>query len=288
LLQTVLLATAAGPLGFAGASCSSSGTGSSGADGSGTGGGGTAGTPGVDASAMGGTDGDAVSGDPVILNLSTNITQMDPSTTLIVTAVVTHPQGIAQIVGGTLSDPPAGGTYGAFQVSTTAGSYSLMLTWTQIEAVRDITTPAGGAARSFRAQFYDQSGRTTTQDFSVTMWCGDATSAACAGTCQALASDKFNCGACGRSCQAFAGSTVATTPSCNGGKCSNVTIDLSSTTAESCQSVCGADGMVCQGNSFNAFFKCSGTVPVNCTTLPIPSSICTSDTFQSIRCLCME
>ena len=95
---------------------------------------------------------------PIILSLATNVTSLTPSDSLVVTAVVTHPQGIAQVIGGTLLDPPAGGTYGAFQVSTTAGSYSLTLTWSQIKTVRDITTPVGGAGRTFRAQFFDQAG----------------------------------------------------------------------------------------------------------------------------------
>lgn len=188
--------------------------GSGGAGGGGTGGAGGVGTGGSGAGIAGSGSGGTATGSPVILNLSTNITVMTPNDNLIVTAVVTHPQGIAQVVGGTLSDP-GGGTYGAFQVSTVSGSYSLTLTWGAINLVRTIGPDKGGTTRMFQAQFYDQAGHSTSQDVSVILKCGSASSAWCGTACQDLDSSRDDCGACGHVCTADGGGS----PMCTAGQC---------------------------------------------------------------------
>src|SRR5215831_17411302 len=180
LPRTRACISAIGLLLLAGAACgggngngSTGGAGGAGGTGGvGTGGGGGVGTGGSGGGSAGsGGSGGTATGSPVILNLSTNITVMTPNDNLSVTAVVTHPQGIAQVVGGTQSDP-GGGTYGAFQVSTVSGSYSLTLTWGAINLVRTIGPDKGGTTRMFRAQFYDQAGHSTSQDVSVILRCG--------------------------------------------------------------------------------------------------------------------
>src|SRR5205823_13414447 len=92
----------------------------------------------------GGTTGSV--GGPTILDLSANTSTLQPGQPLVVTAVVTHPDGIAQVVGGKLADPN-GGTYGAFQVSTVSGAWSITLTWealTQVKTVPDRPTRDAG------------------------------------------------------------------------------------------------------------------------------------------------
>ena len=44
--------------------------------------------------------------------------------TVVFTAVVTDPDGIEDLIGGTLEDPTTGGTYGAIATSASEGSYS--------------------------------------------------------------------------------------------------------------------------------------------------------------------
>jgi hypothetical protein len=69
-----------------------------------------------------------VNDSPVILLLATNtdtLTQSDRES-LTFSVVVTDPDGIDDIIGGTLEDPD-GGTYGAFISSAEEGSYTISL-----------------------------------------------------------------------------------------------------------------------------------------------------------------
>src|SRR5262245_32614596 len=80
---------------------------------------------------------------PRILSLSSNLQIMHPADTLIVTAVVTDPDGIDDVIGGQLRDA-SGATYGAFQTSAAEGAYGMSLTWAALNAVAPIDFPAGG------------------------------------------------------------------------------------------------------------------------------------------------
>jgi hypothetical protein len=175
-------------------------------------------------------------GGPTILNLSTNVTQMTSSEQLIVTAVVTDAAGIGQVIGGTLSDP-GGGTYGAFNVSTTSGAWSITLTWTAINTVTPITAGIGGQARMFVATFYDQGGHTTTKSVTVQLLCGvgDTTSSLCSGSCFDLSTDPHNCGSCGHACP---GLNQYYPPVCiSGTYCAGIaTVNVTSPTT--CASIC--------------------------------------------------
>ncbi|MEZ4460728.1 MAG: hypothetical protein R3E66_13565 [bacterium] len=75
---------------------------------------------------------------PRIIDLSINTTTATPSTTrLTISAIVTDPDGTGDLIGGTLKSP-GGATYGAFQSSAAEGSYQLMVTWSQLNAVQPI------------------------------------------------------------------------------------------------------------------------------------------------------
>jgi hypothetical protein len=251
-----------------------------GVGGAGGGGGGAA----ADAGAGGADGGPASDAGPIILSLSTNVTALTPNSLsgpLVITAVVTHPLGIAQVIGGTLSDPPMGGTYGAFQVSTVAGSYSLSLSWNQIEQVREIIGPAGGVDRVFRAQFFDQTGHSTSQDITVKLWCGSSsTDALCRGQCENLSNNALFCGSCDNNCGALGSQT------CMMGKC--VDAGLSSTTRQSCDSLCAASGMTCTAAS--ASYQLNGCAPtLQCSQVPPPNGTCVADApFEEIDCTCSQ
>ncbi|HTM21646.1 MAG TPA: hypothetical protein VL172_14090, partial [Kofleriaceae bacterium] len=145
-----------------------------------------------------GVDGGADSPDgPNILSLSANVdrlTESDPP--LMISAVVTDPQGIDDVIGGQLV-APQGGTYATFATAAAEGAYGVTLTWEAIGQVAPIDEPAGGGERVFRAQFFDTAGHETTADLPITMACSWTSSALCAGECTYLPSDRYNCGACG-------------------------------------------------------------------------------------------
>jgi hypothetical protein len=191
--------------------------------------------------------------------LSTNVTTMTPDETLIVTAVVTDPHGIAQVVGGSLNDP-GGGTYGAFAVSTTSGAYSLSLSWNAIETVKDITTPNGGQMRTFSATFYDQSGQSTTKSFSIQLQCPTATNAICAGNCADLQTARTNCGTCTKDCTA--GPSSITTPQCMSGVCYGY-VQLNP--PGMCSTVCASVGGMCPGSATACAMVQTGYVDCECT-----------------------
>lgn len=109
---------------------------------------------------------------PVIISLSTNITSMEPDDTLTFSAVVTDPDGIDDLIGGTLSNP-GGGTYGSFATAAGEGAYALSLSWSQIDAVEPIPLEPYGVERRFLAEFFDQAGHSTSRVVDVTLrpWC---------------------------------------------------------------------------------------------------------------------
>lgn len=133
---------------------------------------------------------------PRILTLDTNAREIHEGDPLVITAVVTDPDGIDDLIGGTLVDPDTGATYGAFATSAAEGAYSIQLEWFAIDLVRAIDTPAGGADRTFRARFYDVAGHIAEGDAVVALACYDAELAVCGGYCRDLATDADHCGAC--------------------------------------------------------------------------------------------
>jgi hypothetical protein len=169
---------------------------------------------------------------PRILTINTNTTKLDEHGTLAVTAVVTDPDGVDDLIGGALVDPDSGSTYGAFATSAAEGAYEINLTWGAIEQVRDIDTPIGGATRDFRARFYDQGGNTAEESVTVMLHCSMSGYALCGGACVDLGTDPENCGKCGN--------TIPDGAECVGGQPGCVMGPEN--TAAACSDGCSNDG----------------------------------------------
>ncbi len=137
---------------------------------------------------------------PRILSLQVNAVAIDPTQTLTVTAIVTDPDGIDDLIGGTLGEPASARSYGAFATSATEGAYQISLPWQGINTVAPIDAPPGGAERTFRATFYDVAGHAVQGDVVATLRCRADPDSACAGRCFDLATDEAHCGACDRAC----------------------------------------------------------------------------------------
>ena len=134
---------------------------------------------------------------PIILNLGTNLSSIDRYDQLVISAVVTDPDGIDDLIGGVLADSESGSNYGAFVSTAQEGSYTLTLNWDSIQTTRPIYSPEGGGPRMFKAEFYDQAGHKTSQNVEVSLICNTNTSfAVCNGQCADLNNDKNHCGAC--------------------------------------------------------------------------------------------
>lgn len=143
---------------------------------------------------------------PTILSLSTNVGSLTQGESVTITAVVTDPQGISDLIGGQLQDS-GGGTYGAFTTSSDEGSYALTLSWDAMAAVSPITFDGEGS-RTVVAVFYDQAGNEASEELTLRLTCETGTACdsvcgmgECGGSCVDLANDEANCGECGHTCR---------------------------------------------------------------------------------------
>lgn len=152
-------------------------------------------------------------GGPVILDFSINTATLDETQKAVFTVVVTDPDGIDDVIGGTLKSPK-GASYGAFATSAAEGSYQITLAWADMNTIEEIAFPgATSAPRQFVAEFFDQSGKKATATVTLDLECKQAGSIACADAkCNPLA-DINNCGACKRSCVAAVQPLVTPSPS---------------------------------------------------------------------------
>ena len=168
-------------------------------------------------------------GQPVILSFSANNAVMSAERSLILTAIVTDPDGIDDLIGGDLHDPDSQGTYGAFSTSAAEGSYEIQLSWQEIQQVRSIDTPLGGADRDFRAIFYDQAGHSVSDTITIHLECaGDPSLAVCAADCADLNDSLDHCGQCHNPVPYEGGICNAGAFDCPAGEtlCSDVCADL--------------------------------------------------------------
>ena len=148
------------------------------------------------ASVAGDSDGDGPSAGPEITSLFTDAQVLAPDSRIMFTAIVSHPHGLTEIVGGTLQDPVTGATYGAFTQSA-GGTFIIELGWYAVNAVSPISVARNGML-TFEAVFRDNSGAEGRDTVGLGMSCEGQD--ACAGTCIDWFSDQANCGGCGLTC----------------------------------------------------------------------------------------
>jgi hypothetical protein len=112
-------------------------------------------------------------GAPRILSFGTSTTMLlSEEETLTITAVLTDPDGIEDLVGGSLLDADSGATYGAFATSAEEGAYEMSLDMQRIYEVARVESiwPTSETVR-FRARFFDQAGNEVTAEASVSVLC---------------------------------------------------------------------------------------------------------------------
>ena len=144
-----------------------------------------------------GCTGDGCGAPPRILTFNANVREITEGGQVVFSAVVTDPDGIADLIGGVLEDP-GGASFGAFATAGEEGAYGLTLTWAELDAVQGIEFD-GEATRRVVAVFFDQAGNRTTETLEITLHCRGTGGAACAGRCVSLDSAE-HCGACGAVC----------------------------------------------------------------------------------------
>ena len=142
---------------------------------------------------------------PHIIAFSTNVASISDGELVNFTAVVTDPDGIEDLIGGTL-EGETGAVFGSFTTTAQEGAYSLGLSWGQINQVEPIEFAAGeGTTRVFTARFYDQSSLQTAAEVTIALACDDVLLGACDGSCIDTQESVQHCGACGFACAEIAG-----------------------------------------------------------------------------------
>ena len=197
---------------------------------------------------------------PRILSFATNVTSVTRGDSVAFSAIVTDPDGIADVIGGTL-EASTGAVYGTFSASGNDGAYSLSLSWSAMNQVIPINFTTE-EQRTFVARFFDVAGHQVTQSMQIRLHCnGDA---ACDGSCRDLQTDFSNCGQCNRVC--------AEVDQCISGSCIGF-LDWAPQQVGSCQQACAqyAAGYTCTpqcqfdsvtGGAFGVYYCSQGTCSV--------------------------
>ena len=175
---------------------------------------------------------------PVFLTLSANVTQITEGESVTFTAILTDPDGVDDIVGGSLLDANGAVDFGPFVAAGQEGTYSITLSWAQIHQAAPIHFENMAESRTFSARFFDQAANSTTKTIGLSLQCPGGS--ACDGTCTDLASDVMNCGSCEHTCSqtCVAGSCGPTWSDCVWGgdgftTCDQICQSIGETCAES-------------------------------------------------------
>lgn len=218
---------------------------------------------------------------PKILSLSTNIKTVHETDTLTISAVVTDPDGIGDVIGGQLMTSDGDSAYGAFATDAGEGAYSMTLSWGGINTTESIDTMVGApASRSFRAKFFDAEGNSTYRDITVGLQCSNTTLAACDGRCGSIAYTTEQCGECGHSCPAVGNNDVQCLQQNNTGLCLMAKIVPQRV---ACTTQCAAPYPHCL-----AADAAYGSEYVNVACNAVPEAMNNNVAFVDLECICGE
>jgi hypothetical protein len=184
-----------------------------------------------------------VEGAPVFLSLQSNVSKITSGESVTFTAVLTDPDGVDDIVGGTLSDETGKIGYGPFVAAGQPGTYSITVSWDAMQQADPIEFENADLMRVFRAEFYDQAAHKVRKDTNLALTC--ATGSACDGVCTDLMNDLNHCGACGGVCK----------DGCSAGQCMPTWGECLSMISgiETCDMYCASVGEACVENGCGGF-----------------------------------
>lgn len=143
-------------------------------------------------------------GGPEFVQFLTNVTEITEGESVVFTALLTDPDGAADVIGGSLTNPDGTISFGAFVSTGQPGSFEFTLSWAAIHQADAIEFETPSAVRTFRAEFFDQMGKSAAKTADITLQCDDGlrfTPAACGGVCTDLNDDDANCASCGHACE---------------------------------------------------------------------------------------
>jgi hypothetical protein len=189
---------------------------------------------------------------------------------------VTDSAGLSSIAGGKLTDANQL-DYGTFGTAGGQGTFSLTLSWAEVQSLSPIDFPAGGGSRALTAIFFDNSGQTAHAPFRLELACASSYGA-CNGNCTDLTRDVDNCGSCGNSCTTWATANHLRNAKCASSVCNG---EVNSTmTNLTCSNLCGSltcvRGTGMYGNPVIAGVDigCSGTPAAQNGSAPYSYTLC--------------
>lgn len=134
---------------------------------------------------------------PRIISLATNLSEITRSDTLVITAIVTDPDGIDDLIGGQLQNESGAATFDAFSTTAMEGSYETTIDWNTLHRDESIEAPSGGVERTLRVRFYDVAGNEATGSVTVRLVCSRRSDGICGGSCADFQTSDSHCGECG-------------------------------------------------------------------------------------------
>jgi len=138
-------------------------------------------------------------GAPVFLSFSTNVKKLTDGESVTFTAILTDPDGVDDIVGGSLLSEDESSDFGPFVAAGQPGTYSIVLSWDQIHQAAPINFENGEMPRVFQARFFDQKANKASKTAQIVLFCTNG--GACDGVCKDFTADGDNCGTCGHFCE---------------------------------------------------------------------------------------
>ncbi len=215
---------------------------------------------------------------PIIISLSTNNPILDESGQLVVSAVVSDPDGVDDVIGGQLQTDDRSATYKTFATSAAEGAYSATLIWSEIDAVSPINGPSGGTSINLRAVFYDQAGHEVSKTLEITLKCVEATLGICDAECHDFKTNEEHCGGCNQPVSPSNALCVDGQSQCPGVDpdiCENLCVDL-----DSDNNHCGS----CNHPVIPVSHCENGQIVCNNTSQIVCNSKCTSIDYDDENC----
>jgi hypothetical protein len=228
---------------------------------------------------------------PQFVSFEADVEVLHEGETATFTAVLTDPQGVTDITGGTLKDE-SGAIYGAFVPTRAPGTFTLLVNWDGINLQAPIDFAYNSSlTRTFVAEFADMADHTITSQTLLELACTNGW-ASCGGSCLDTTSDILNCGSCGNDCASDAcapgGSCInsmcqggapldcsylddgqCVVGMCQSGSCiaSSAPVNTPCNDLNTCtgNDVCSSSG-TCGGTTITSCISADGCCPVTCNS----------------------
>ncbi len=118
--------------------------------------------------------GGADPGAPIILSLESDKTSATLTEPVLISAIVTDPDGVRDVIGGQLSIVGSDAVIGTFQANAQEGAYSMSVTFEQLMSDMPGSLEPSPAPRVLEARFFDQSGAESWKTIEIEASCGFA------------------------------------------------------------------------------------------------------------------